>query len=101
MAKISAKERNQKRVRLVQKNAGRRARLKAIIMNKELSLEDRFKAQLQLQQVPRNSNPNRVRNRCGVTGRPHGYYRKFNMSRIKLRELANQGKVPGVVKSSW
>ncbi len=101
MAKISAKQRNLKRVRLASKYAGRRARLKEIIDNKELPLEQRFKAQLQLQQVPRNSNPNRIRNRCGVTGRPHGYYRKFNMSRIKLRELANQGKVPGVVKSSW
>ena len=101
MAKISAKERNQKRVRLVKKYANRRAKLKAIIMNKETSMEERFKAQLQLQQVPKNSNPNRVRNRCGVTGRPHGYFRKFEMSRIKLRELASQGKIPGVVKSSW
>lgn len=101
MAKISAKERNQKRIKMAAKHAGRRERLKAIITNKQLPLEERFKAQLKLQQVPRNSNPNRIRNRCGVTGRPHGYYRKFNMSRIKLRELANQGKIPGVVKSSW
>ncbi len=101
MAKVSAKQRNLKRMRLNTKHAGRRDRLKAIINNKALSLEERFRAQLKLQQVPRNSNPNRIRNRCGVTGRPHGYYRKFNMSRIKLRELANQGKVPGVVKSSW
>ncbi len=101
MAKVSAKERNQKRVHLASKYENRRARLKAIVMNKELPLEERFKVQLQLQQVPRNSNPNRIRNRCGITGRPHGYYRKFEMSRIKLRELANQGKIPGVVKSSW
>ena len=70
-------------------------------MNKKLTLEERFKAQMQLQQLPRNSNPDRVRNRCSITGRPHGFYRKFEMSRIKLRELANQGKIPGVVKSSW
>ena len=101
MAKISAQQRNLKRINLATKHAGRRERLRAIIHNKHLPLEERFKAQLKLQQVPRNSNPNRIRNRCGVTGRPHGYYRKFNMSRIKLRELANQGKVPGVVKSSW
>lgn len=101
MAKVSAKERNQKRVRLASKYENRRARLKAIVMNKKLTLEERFKAQMQLQQLPRNSNPDRVRNRCSITGRPHGFYRKFEMSRIKLRELANQGKIPGVVKSSW
>ncbi|MGB1360855.1 MAG: 30S ribosomal protein S14 [Alphaproteobacteria bacterium] len=101
MAKESMKERNKKRIKLADKYANRRAKLKAIIMNKESTLEEVFAAQLKLQQVPRNSNPNRVRNRCGITGRPHGYYRKFNMSRIQLRELANQGKIPGVVKSSW
>ena len=101
MAKKSAIERNNKRKRIVEKYAAKRAELKAIIMNEELSLEERFKARLELADLPRNSAPNRVRNRCEVTGRPRGYYRKLKMSRIALRELGSLGKIPGLVKSSW
>jgi small subunit ribosomal protein S14 len=101
MAKKSAIERNNKRKRIVEKYAAKRAELKAIIMNEELSLEERFKARLELADLPRNSAPNRVRNRCEVTGRPRGYYRKLQMSRIALRELGSSGKIPGLVKSSW
>ncbi|MEL8056196.1 MAG: 30S ribosomal protein S14 [Pseudomonadota bacterium] len=101
MAKVSATERNDKRKRLVEKYAAKRAALKEIIMNEELPLEERFKARLKLAELPRNSAPNRVRNRCEVTGRPRGYYRKLKMSRIALRELGSQGKIPGLVKSSW
>ncbi len=81
--------------------ATRRAELKAIILNDELSLEERFKARLKLADLPRNSAPGRVRNRCEITGRPRGYYRKMKMSRIALRELGSQGFIPGLVKSSW
>ena len=101
MAKKSAIERNDKRKRLVAKYATKRAELKAIIMNEDLSLEERFKARLELADLPRNSAPNRVRNRCEITGRPRGYYRKLKMSRIALRELGSQGLIPGLVKSSW
>ena len=101
MAKLSAVERNKKRRKLVRKYAGTRAWLKAIIANRELPIEERFQAQLKLSQLPRNSAANRVRNRCEVSGRPRGYYRKLKMSRIALRELGNLGQVPGVVKSSW
>ena len=101
MAKVSATERNDKRKRLVEKYAAKRAALKEIIMNEELPLEERFKARLKLAELPRNSAPNRVRNRCEVTGRPRGYYRKLKMSRIALRELGSQGKIPCLVKSSW
>jgi len=101
MAKKSAIERNDKRKRLVEKYAAKRAELKAIIMNEDLSLEERFKARLELADLPRNSAPNRVRNRCEVTGRPRGYYRKLRMSRIALRELGSVGAIPGLVKSSW
>ncbi|MEL6568631.1 MAG: 30S ribosomal protein S14 [Pseudomonadota bacterium] len=101
MAKKSAIERNQKRERLVAKYAARREKLKAIAMDSELPLEERFKARLKLAELPRNSAPNRVRNRCEVTGRPRGYYRKLRMSRIALRELGSQGMIPGLVKSSW
>lgn len=101
MAKKSAIERNEKRKRLVARYATRRAELKAIILNDELSLEERFKARLKLADLPRNSAPGRVRNRCEVTGRPRGYYRKMKMSRIALRELGSQGFIPGLVKSSW
>ncbi|MGB0261397.1 MAG: 30S ribosomal protein S14 [Henriciella sp.] len=101
MAKKSAIERNNKRKRLVARYAAKREELKAIIMNEELSLEERFKARLKLADLPRNSAPNRVRNRCEVTGRPRGYYRKVKMSRIALRELGSQGMIPGLVKSSW
>jgi len=101
MAKKSAIERNNKRAKLAAKYAARRERLKAVAMDDSLSLEDRFKARLMLAELPRNSAPNRVRNRCQVTGRPRGYYRKLKMSRIALRELGSQGMVPGLVKSSW
>ena len=101
MAKVSAVEKNKKRERMVAKYAAKRAALKAIIENRELPIEERFKAQLQLSDLPRNSAKTRIRNRCGVSGRPRGYYRKLNMSRIALRELGSQGKIPGLVKSSW
>lgn len=101
MAKKSAIEKNKKRQRMAAKYAARRARLKAIAMDEELPLEERFRARLKLAELPRNSAPNRVRNRCEVTGRPRGYYRKMRMSRIALRELGSQGMIPGLVKSSW
>ncbi len=101
MAKVSAVEKNKKRERLVAKFATKRAALKAIIENRELPIEERFKAQLQLSSLPRNSAKTRIRNRCLVSGRPRGFYRKLNMSRIALRELGSQGKIPGLVKSSW
>ena len=100
MAKKSAIERNNKRARLVEKYAARREKLKAIAMDEELPLEERFKARLKLAELPRNSAPSRIRNRCEVTGRPRGYYRKLRMSRIALRELGSQGMIPGLVKSS-
>ena len=101
MAKKSAVERNKKRERLTAKFAAKRAELKEIIANEDLPLEERFKARLKLAELPRNSAENRVRNRCEVTGRPRGYYRKMRMSRIALRQLGSLGKVPGLVKSSW
>ncbi|MGB3626412.1 MAG: 30S ribosomal protein S14 [Henriciella sp.] len=101
MAKKSAIEKNEKRRRMVAKYAARRAKLKALAMDEDLPLEERFQARLKLAELPRNSAPNRVRNRCQVTGRPRGYYRKMKMSRIALRELGSLGMVPGLVKSSW
>jgi len=101
MAKVSAVQKNMKRERLVKKFAAKRAALKEIIENRDLPIEERFKAQLQLADLPRNSAKIRLRNRCGVSGRPRGYYRKLNMSRIALRELGSTGKIPGLVKSSW
>jgi small subunit ribosomal protein S14 len=101
MAKVSAVEKNKKRRKLVDKYAAKRAALKEIIMNQDNSMEERFKAQLELSALPRNSAKNRIRNRCAVSGRPRGYYRKVGMSRIALRELGNMGQVPGLVKSSW
>ncbi|MFN4090198.1 MAG: 30S ribosomal protein S14 [Alphaproteobacteria bacterium] len=101
MAKISAVERDKKRRKMAERFAPKRKALKAIIKDKDVPLEDRFVAQLRLAELPRNASPTRIRNRCEVSGRPRGYYRKFRMSRIALRELASQGQVPGVVKSSW
>ncbi len=101
MAKKSAVERNDKRKRLVERYAAKREELKAIALNEDLPLEERFQARLKLAELPRNSAPNRVRNRCEVSGRPRGYYRKLKMSRIALRELGSLGKIPGLVKSSW
>ena len=101
MAKKSSVERNNKRKRLAAKYASKRAALLQVANDTSLSNEDRFKARLKLAEWPRNSAPTRVRNRCGVTGRPRGYYRKLNMSRISLRDLASKGLIPGMVKSSW
>ena len=101
MAKVSAVQKNDKRQRMVKRYAAKRAALKEIINNRDLPIEERFKAQLKLAEMPRNSAKNRLRNRCGVSGRPRGYYRKLGMSRIALRELGSIGLVPGLVKSSW
>ncbi|MDE2365282.1 MAG: 30S ribosomal protein S14 [Hyphomicrobiales bacterium] len=101
MAKKSAVENNKRKMRMAKQFAGRRARLQAIADNQDLSMEERFEARLKLAQLPRNSAPNRIRNRCEVTGRPRAYYRKLKMSRIALRELGSKGLVPGLVKSSW
>lgn len=101
MAKVSAVEKNQRRKRMHDKYAAKRASLKETIMNRELPVEDRFAAQLELAELPRNSALNRQRNRCGLSGRPRGFYRKFKLSRIALRELASSGQLPGVIKSSW
>jgi small subunit ribosomal protein S14 len=101
MAKTSAVEKNRKRIRLVKKFASRRARLKAIASDQSVPAEERFAARLKLAEMPRNSAPTRVRNRCEVSGRPRAYYRKFKVSRIALRDLASNGHIPGMVKSSW
>ena len=101
MAKKSAIYRNLKRIRLTQRFMDKRKKLKAIIKNRKLPLEERFAAQLKLAKLPRNSSKIRIRNRCEITGRPHGVYRKLKISRIALRELASQGKIPGMLKSSW
>ncbi|MBE7636763.1 30S ribosomal protein S14 [Sneathiella sp. P13V-1] len=101
MAKKSAIEKNKKRERLVAKFAARRASLKAIISDDSLPQEERFAARLKLAELPRNSAPIRVRNRCELTGRPRGVYRKLKMSRIGLRDMASIGQIPGMVKSSW
>ncbi len=101
MAKKSAIERNRKRSRLAKKYEGQRQRLKEIADNRDLPMEERFQARLKLAKLPRNSAKVRVQNRCEVTGRPRGVYRKFKMSRIALRELASTGQIPGMVKSSW
>jgi len=101
MAKTSSVERNNKRKRLVKQTAGRRARLKEIIKNRDLPPEERFQAVLTLSEMPRNGAKDRVRNRCALTGRSRGYFRQFNLSRNKLRELASHGELPGVTKSSW
>ena len=101
MAKESMVQREKKRARLVKKHAARRAELKAVILNPETGDEERFEAQLKLQQLPRDSSPVRGRNRCRVTGRPRGVYRKFGLARNKLREAAMRGEIPGLVKSSW
>ena len=101
MAKKSSIEKNNRRRRLAKKYSGRRSRLKEIAQNKSLPMEERFAAALKLAQVPRNSSKTRIRNRCEVTGRPRGFYRKLKMSRIALRDLGSQGLIPGLVKSSW
>jgi small subunit ribosomal protein S14 len=101
MAKTSSINRNEKRRKMARQSEAKRKRLKALIMNKQTSMEDRFSAVLKLSEVPRNSAKVRVKNRCELTGRPRSYYRKLKMSRIALRELANLGMIPGMVKSSW
>ena len=101
MAKTSTVERNKKRERMAKKFSNRRNKLKEIIMNKETTPEARFEAVLKLSIVPRNSSKVRVRNRCELTGRPRGNYRKFKLSRVILRDMAGQGQIPGLVKSSW
>ena len=101
MAKMSSINKNNKRLKLSNKFYKKRKDLKKIIMNKNLTLEERFKAQQKLSNLPRNSAKSRVRNRCQITGRPHGVYRKLKISRIALRQLGLQGKIPGMVKSSW
>lgn len=101
MAKKSMINRERKREKMVAKYAEKRAQLKSIINNQNASEEERLDAMLELQSLPRNSSPVRLRNRCGLTGRPHGYFRKFGLSRNKLRERVMQGDVPGVRKASW
>jgi small subunit ribosomal protein S14 len=101
MAKLSLINRDQKRRALVKKYEKKRSALLEIINNMKASEEDRFAARLKLQQLPRNANPTRLRNRCALTGRPRGYFRKFGLSRNKLREYAMRGEVPGIVKASW
>lgn len=101
MAKVAMVERENKRKRLAKRYAEKRKSLKETVMNRELSIEDRFNAQLELNALPRNSSRSRQRNRCALTGRPRGVYRKFELSRIALRDLASLGQIPGVIKSSW
>ena len=101
MAKTSSIQRNLKRIRLAKRFLKKRENLKKIIKNKKLSLEERFAAQLKLAKMPRNSSKTRIRNRCEISGRPHGVYRKLKISRIALRDLASKGKIPGMTKSSW
>ena len=101
MAKVSMVEREKKRAKLVKQYAGKRAALKAIIEDQSRPVEERFKATLKLAELPRNSSPTRLHNRCELTGRPHAYYRKLKLSRIMLRDLASMGQIPGMVKSSW
>ena len=101
MAKKSIKQREAKREKLVAKHAKKYAELKAVIDDAKRSDEERYAARLELQQLPRNANPTRLRNRCGITGRPRGTFRKFGLGRSKIRDLAFKGDIPGVVKASW
>ena len=101
MAKVSAINRNNKRKKMVKRDATKRAALKAIIMNRELPVEERFAMSVKLAALPRNGAKNRVRNRCELTGRPRSFHGKFSLSRISLRKLASEGQLPGVTKSSW
>lgn len=101
MAKVSMKEREKKRARLVQRHAAKRAALRAVMKDPNADPEVKWEAQIKLQKLPRDSAPTRQRNRCRITGRPHGFYRKFGLGRNKLREAAMRGDVPGLVKASW
>jgi small subunit ribosomal protein S14 len=101
MAKKSSINKNAKRMKMAKQMGPKRARLKAVASDRNAPEEDRFAAQLKLAEMPRNGSPTRIRNRCELTGRPRGVYRKFKLSRIALRELASAGQIPGMVKSSW
>ncbi|CAN5215317.1 30S ribosomal protein S14 [soil metagenome] len=101
MAKTSSIEKNKRRRKMVARFAGKRAALKAQANNESISLEERFQARLKLAELPRNSAAVRIRNRCEISGRPRGYYRKLKMSRIAMRDLGSVGLIPGLVKSSW
>ena len=101
MAKKSSIEKNNRRRRMAKRFSGRRARLKAIAMDKTKPIEERFAASLKLAEMPRNSSPTRIRNRCEISGRPRAFYRKHKLSRIALRELGSKGMIPGLLKSSW
>jgi small subunit ribosomal protein S14 len=101
VAKTSSIEKNAKRARMIKRDAAKRAALKAIVMNKSLPMEERLEAQFKLSGLPRNGAKNRYRNRCELTGRARGTYRKFKLSRIKLRELGSFGRIPGLTKASW
>ena len=101
MAKLSSINKNERRKKLVKKYAGKYARLKAIADDESLDETERLMARLKLAEIPRNANPTRVCNRCNTTGRPRGYYRKFGLNRIEIRNLGNKGLIPGLTKSSW
>ena len=101
MAKVSMMQREKKRARLIERDFEKRKALRAILKDPEASFEDKMDAQRKMQSLPRDSSPSRRRNRCRITGRPHGFYRKFGLSRNKLREAAMRGDVPGLVKASW
>ena len=101
MAKTSSVQKNMRRMKLAKQYAAKRKRLKDLANDKQAAPEDRFNARLKLAEMPRNSAPSRIRNRCELTGRPRAYYRKHKLSRIALRELGNKGLIPGLVKSSW
>jgi len=101
MAKKSSIEKNNRRRKMTKQFASRRKKLKAIVQDKKLPVEERFAATLKLAELPRNSSATRIRNRCEMTGRPRAYYRKHRLSRIALRELGSKGLIPGLVKSSW
>ena len=101
MAKLSSINKNERRKKLVKKYAGKYAKLKAVADDESLDEGERLIARLKLAEIPRNANPTRVRNRCNTTGRPRGYYRKFGLCRVELRDLGNKGLIPGLTKSSW
>ena len=101
MAKLSSINKNERRKKLVKQYADKYAKLKAIANDESLDESERLIARLKMAELPRNANPTRVRNRCSTTGRPRGYYRKFSLNRIELRDLGNKGLIPGLTKSSW
>jgi len=101
MAKVSMLQREKKRARLIERDFEKRENLRSILKDPEASFEDKMEAQRKMQMLPRDSSPSRRRNRCRITGRPHGFYRKFGLARNKLREAAMRGDIPGLVKASW